>query len=231
MRSPFRVFHSFVLALFGTVAYKALLLAPDLARDPEFGVYAVPAVVVILWLLFSYSRTISDRLLEWLPLVRRVLAGRRHIEGDWPLVVADKKTGGIVYYGFLSIGFEDGQYAVKGQDWYPDGRHAMKFNSVQTYQDHPTLHYWYMQGENDQQRGYTFIEFFPSDEVPRRHTGVFHDKDHPNVRFYGRKLKYRWREPRLKDMEPRRLAAKTFADEIAPNLQKMVHTSVNADWG
>ena len=231
MRSPFRAFHSLVLALIGTIAYRALLLGPDLAKDPRFGVYVLPGMIIVLWLLFSYSRTISDALLQSLPLVRRLLARRGHIEGDWPLVVVDGRTGGVIYYGFLSIGFEDGQYLVVGHDWHPDGNHALNFSSMQTYQVHPTLHYWYEQGEGGRQRGYTFIEFFPRDAVPVRHTGVFHDKEHPDVRFYARKIKYRWLQRRLKGMEPRRLAGKAFADEIAPRLPKMVRTSVDADWG
>lgn len=231
MRSPFRAFHALVLALFGALAYRLLLWSPDWAKDPEYGVYAFPAVVGLLWVLFSYSRTISDKLLEWLPGVRRLFAGSKHIEGDWPLVVVDNKTGAVTYYGFMTIGFEEGQYVVKGHDWHPDGVHAMNFSSVQTYQSHPTLHYWYQQGEGGRQRGYTFIEFFPTDRVPRRLTGIFHDREHPDVRFFARKLKTRWPKRRPRAMEPRRVAAKAFADEIAPRLPDMIRTSVDADWG
>lgn len=231
MRSPFRVFHSLVLALFGTLAYKLLQQSRELEAIPDYGVYANAGVIAVLWVLFSYSRMISDKLLEWLPLVRRLFAGSKHIEGDWPLVVVNGRTGTPIYYGFLSIGFADGQYTVKGHDWHPDGRHALNFSSMQTYQSHPTLHYWYQQGEGGRQRGYTFIEFFPSDEVPRRHTGVFHDKEHPDVRFYARKLKYGMFQRRLKEMEQKRLAAKAFADEIAPRLTELAQHSIDADWG
>ncbi len=232
MRSPFRGFHSLVLALFGTLAYRLLLLSPDWAREPQYGVYVFPSVVAILWLLFSSSRAISDKLLEWLPSVRRAFAGSKHIEGDWPLVVVQATTGTPIYYGFMTIGFRDGQYEVKGHDWHPDGRHALDFKSMQTYQDHPTLHYWYRQGTEGRQRGYTFIEFFPKEEkIPKRHTGVFHDKEHLDVRFYSKKITYGWFKPRIKGMEPRRLAAKAFFDEIAPQLPQLVQRSVDADWG
>lgn len=221
-----------MLALFGTLAYQLLMRVHEWTTlDETYGKYIPLVVIVVLWLLFSYSRAISDKLLELLPLVRRMLAGSSHIEGDWPLVVVDAKTGELKYYGFLAIGFKDGQYAVSGTDWKPDGSHALDFKSMQSYQLHPTLHYWYEQGEGGRQRGYTFIEFFPRDRLPQRHTGVFHDREHPDVRFYARKLNYRWREPRKLDPEPRRLAAKAFADEIAPRIPTMIRMSVDADWG
>jgi hypothetical protein len=230
VRSPFRAFHSLVLAVLGTLAYKLLLVIPDWARDPQYGVYVVPGVVGVLWLLFTTSRTISDRLLEHLPAVRRLFAGHKHVEGDWPLVVVDRRTGATLYYGFLTIGFVDGQYEVVGHDWFPDGRHALDFRSVQTYQVHPTLHYWYQQGERGQQRGYTFMEFFPRDAAPTRHTGEFHDREHPDVRFYARKLKTKMFGPRPHTMEERRRAAKAFADEIAPRLPNMLTRAVDVDW-
>lgn len=231
MRSPFRSFHALVLALFGAIAYKLLLLSPDWARDPQYGVYVFPGVVFLLWLLFSQSRTISDKLLEWLPLVRRVFAGSKHIEGDWTLVVVNGQSGTVIYYGFLTIGFKDGQYEVHGTDWHPDGRHAMDFRAMQTYQDHPTLHYWYRQGELGNQRGYTFIEFFPRNEMPTRHTGVFHDKEHPDVRFYSAKLTYGLGGRRPKSNEQRRVAAKAFYERIAPRLHELIRLGVDVDWG
>lgn len=230
VRSPFRVFHSLVLALFGTLAYKLLQQSRELEAIPDYGVYANAGIIGLLWVLFSYSRSISDKLLEWLPVTRRLFAGSKHIEGDWPLVVVNGRTGTLIYYGFLTISFAEGQYVVKGSDWHPDGRHALNFASMQTYQAHPVLHYWYQQGEGGRQRGYTFIEFFPTDEIPTRMTGVFHDREHPDVRFYARKIRYGWFERRLKGMEVRRLAGKAFADEITPKLSELVHLSVDADW-
>jgi hypothetical protein len=231
LQSPFRIFHSLILGLFGALGTFALLHAPDWAKGTQYQVYAVPALVPLLMVLFRSSRVISDFLLERMGWVRRLFAGRRHIEGDWPLVVVDGKTGVMVYYGFLAIGFKGGQYVVRGQDWTPDGAHALNFGSMQSYQSESTLHYWYTQGEGGRQRGYTFIEFFPQDEVAQRHTGVFHDKDHPDVRFYARKIKYGWFQKRFKAQERRRVAAKAFADEIAPRLPALVRTGVDADWG
>lgn len=235
MRSPFRSFHALVLALFGAIAYQLLSNSEQWAKIADYGSYVLPGIVISLWLLFTWSRTITDKLLEWMPWVRRMYAGHGHIEGDWPLVVVEaekgENKGKLRYYGFLTIKFKDGQYEVSGTDWKPDGSHALDFNSMQSYQMHPALHYWYRQGEGGRQRGYTFIEFFPRDRVPERHTGVFHDPEHLNVRFYARKLKYRRFQRRLRDMEPRRQAAKAFADEIMEKMPKMIEMSVDADWG
>jgi hypothetical protein len=232
LRSPFRTFHSLVLALFGTLAYQLLLRVNDWTKlDENYGPYIPIVVIGMLWLLFSSSRTISDKLLELMPVVRRAFAGRKHIEGDWPLVVVDSHTGELIYYGFMHIGFEEGQYTVSGTDWHPDGRHALNFRSKQSYQSHPTLHYWYEQGEGGRQRGYTFIEFFPDDRVPMRLTGVFHDPAHPNVRFYARKLAKPWMQSRIRDMEPRRQAAEAFMKEIMPRIPAIVRNGVDVDWG
>jgi hypothetical protein len=231
VQSPFRFFHSFILGVFGAIGTFALLHAPDWSKGTQFQVYAVPALVPLLMILFRSSRAISEFLLERMTWLRRLFAGRRHIEGDWPLVVIDGKSGAMLYYGFMTISFKGGQHVVKGQDWTPDGAHALNFGSMQSYQSESTLHYWYTQGEGGRQRGYTFIEFFPQDEVAQRHTGVFHDKEHPDVRFYARKVHYDWFQKRFKLQEQKRTVAKSFAEEITPRLPALVRTSVDADWG
>lgn len=238
MQPLFRTFHTLFLTAIATAVYYGAFHVNELAEVNKqlFGVdvakYLLPATAIVLYGLVRYGRTISEKVLELMPvIVRRTVAGAKHIEGDWPLVVVNGKTGELTYYGFLTIGFASGQYVVSGTDWYPDGRHALDFQSMQSYQLHPTLHYWYQQGPRGMQRGYTFIEFFPRDRVALRHTGVFHDPAHPDVRFYARKLKYKWLQRRLRDTEPRRLAAKAFADEIMQRMPQMIGASVDADWG
>jgi hypothetical protein len=230
VQSPFRFFHSFVLGLFGALGTFALLHAPDWAKGTQFQVYAVPVLVPVLMLLFRSSRVISEFLLERMGWVRRLLAGRRHIEGDWPLVVVSETTGEMILYGFLTIKFEGGQYVVKGDDWHPDGKHAMDFKSKQSHQIDSTLHYWYFQ-KNDTVRGYTFMEFFPVDRRPERHTGAFHDRENPDVRFYARKMKYGWFARSLREPEDKRKAAAAFADDMKPKLPKLHGTGYKFDWG
>ena len=69
-----------------------------------------------------------------------------------------------------------------------------------------------------------------ADAVAERHTGVFHDKAHPDVRFYARKKKYGWRDRRLKSMDKRREAAQAFAAEIMPQMPAVLKTTVTSDW-
>ena len=101
---------------------------------------------------------------------------------------------------------------------------------MQSYYTEGTLHYWYTQGAGGHQRGYTYIEFFPRRQVATHHTGVFHDKAHPDVRFYGRKLKYGWFERRKRTTESRRASAKAFTDAIMPRVPTLLKSPVDADW-
>jgi len=208
-------------------------LSPALAKIPNLEAYIHRGGMALLWAVFYYSRTIATGILAALPPLRRLLAWNRFIEGDWPLVVVDRRNGTLIYYGFMRIGFAGGYLQVKGDDWTPEGRYALPFSSVQTctLPEMPdTLHYWYKQGEGDRQRGYTFIEFFRRGEVATHMTGEFHDRDHPDVRFYGRKLKYGWFRRRAKTLEQKRLAAKAFADDIMPCIPEIVKNPVNYEW-
>ena len=230
MIASYKYFHSLILAGIAALCYRVLLISPDLAQNPDYGRYVWPAVVGVLWLLFSQSHTISRLILETMPWLRRLLAGREFIEGDWPLVVVDVPTGELVYCGFLTIGYKGGYLTVSGNDWRPSGEHALAFKSMQSYYSEGTLHYWYKQGAGGQQRGYTFIEFFPRDAIAQRHTGAFHDKAHLDVRFYARKLKYGRFERRLKTMEQRRQAALGFGATIMPRMPDLLKAAVDVDW-
>ena len=226
----YRPFHNLLLAGIAALCYRLLVMSPDLPHQhPQYGNFVWPGVAVGLWLLFSQSETITRLFLRLRPL-RRLLAGRASIEGDWPLVVVNAKTGTLIYYGFMRIGHKAGYIDITGDDWFPNGDHALPFTAIQTQYRDGVLHYWYEQGEGGQQRGYTYIHFFPSDAVAERYTGVFHDKAHPDVRFYGRKSKYGWFQKRAKSPVDRKLAAKAFCDEIMPNMPGMIKSSVNADW-
>ncbi len=230
MDSAYKVFYALILTGIAAAGKVLLDLIPVLDKDPRFGSYAHVGAVAVMGFMFFHSQNIAKLMLAVLAPLRRLLAWTNYIEGDWPLVVVDCRDGSLVYYGFLKIAFEKGYLAVSGDDWHPDGTHALGFGSMQTYSQDHTLHYWYMQGERGLQRGYTFIEFFPRRRVPTHMTGVFHDKGHPDVRFYGRKYRYKWFERRRRTMEQRRMAAKAFADEIMPRVPVLLKGGVDTDW-
>jgi len=230
MDSAYKSFYALVLTGIAALCYRVLLLAPEWAKDPQYGPYVYSGVAIVLWFLFVQSRNIASFILAVLPSLRRLLAWNNFIEGDWPLVVIDRTTGQMMYYGFLTVAYKGGYLVVSGDDWNPDGSHAVAFKSMQTYYSENTLHYWYMQGEGGRQRGYTFIEFFPRSHVATHFTGVFHDKEHPDVRFYGRKQNYKWFARRLKTMGARRAAAEAYAAEVMPRVPVMLKNAVDIDW-
>jgi len=243
--TAFKSFYALVLTVLASIAYKLLdlgpqvatwlqpqllALSPEVANNPHLGSYIHLAIIAALGWMFFHSRNIATAILAALPSLRRLLAWSDYIEGDWPLVVIDRTTGQLKYQGFLTVAYKGGYLTVSGEDWNPDGSHAVSFKSMQTYYSEGTLHYWYMQGEGGRQRGYTFIEFFPRKSVATHLTGVFHDKEHPDVRFYGQKLRYGWFQRRTKTMGSRKEAAIAFAAQIMPRVPTMLATTVDADW-
>ena len=231
MEQAYKYFYALVLTGIATLGYRLLEWSTDTAQYPaQYASLVHGAIVAGMGFLFYQSRNIASTILAIMPPLRRLIAWRNYIEGDWPLVVVDGKTGTLTYAGFLTVGYSGGYLTVSGDDWNPDGTHALGFKSKQTYFSDNTLHYWYEQGEGGRQRGYTFIEFFPRGKVATHHTGVFHDKAHPDVRFYARKLKYKWLSRRLSTMETRKAAARDFAAEIMPRIPTMLKSTPDTDW-
>jgi hypothetical protein len=229
MDRTYRPFHALILGGLAALCYRLLLISPDLAHHPQYGNFVWPTVGLGLGFLFSKSEWITTSLLNmrWL---RKLWAQSDDIEGDWPLVVVDGKSGTLVYYGFMTIGYKKGFLDVHGDDWFPDGVRTFPFQSKQSQYADGVLHYWYEQGDGLTQRGYTYIHFFPRDAVAAHHTGVFIDKDHPNVRFYALKKSYGWREKRPDSKEKKREMALAFAKSMLPMTAMLVQTPVNADW-
>lgn len=201
----------------------------DLSHSAEYSQWAVLALVPVLATLFKFSDDLAIVLIEKIPLVspllRRVLAGEDFIEGDWPLVVVNDRTGELVYLGFLTISHERGELRVDGVDWRPDGAMAHAFHSAQSRYSQRLLQYWYVQGANNQMRGYTEIYFFPRRGRPERHAGEFLDKQHASVRFYALRARRKARTVDDKIAEARKVWAK-----LEPKMPRMLAQDVSLDW-
>jgi hypothetical protein len=204
-------------------------LFQELSHSAEYGQWAVLALVPVLATLFKFSDEFAIVLIEKVPLVsfllRRVLAGEDFIEGDWPLVVVNERTGELIYLGFLTISHERGELRVDGVDWRPDGAVAHAFHSEQSRYSRRLLQYWYGQGVNNQMRGYTEIYFFPRRGRPKRHAGEFLDKQHAAVRFYALRVPSRRRSVDEKIAEAREVWAK-----LEPKMPRMLAQEVCLDW-
>ena len=204
------------------------------------------AIVVVsgIALLFQASDRICNIIAEKLPfsrMLRRMLSGRDFIEGDWPLVVVygenSPHPGKLLYHGFLTVEFRGGELYVHGDDWSPDGIHAVSFESVRSsFHADPRerrLQYFYRQGKTWQDasmRGYTEIYFFPTHQASTLHAGQFRDIEHNDVRFYARRKSYRLFAQPLKSPEEKKAAAKEVWTEFEPHIKAMIAQPINADW-
>lgn len=191
----------------------------------QYADYIRGGAILTLPFLFSRSTLFGDVLVEKVPLlsvaIRKLLSGKDFIEGDWPLVVMEDDLRTPKYFGFLTITYTGEQLVVLGDDWHPDGRHAVHFRSQQSqYTDHK-LEYWYAQGatkDTPTMFGYTRIYFFPAQGRILRHAGEFLDKEHHSSRFYAKRLRYGLLQRRLATDEQKFAVAKSFWTEIEPKI-------------
>lgn len=208
-------------------------LNPDQTRLAAFG-----ALVALLMFLFRFTDRLSNALIGSIPVfspaLRYVLSGRRHIEGDWPLVVVNAKTGQLLLEGFLNIDYRDGELHVSGKDWTPTGELALRFRSLRSTYDRNVLRYFYEQHQDLSKPpmfGYTEIYFFPEDARGERHAGEFLDKvNEVPLRFYAKRLRGGLTNRRLRKDAERRAAARQFSAEIAPRLADILRQPIDVDW-
>jgi hypothetical protein len=193
--------------------------------------------ILLLPFLFSRSTFIANLLVESIPGLscglRRMLSGKDFIEGDWPLVVMEADHRTLKYLGFLSIGYKGGQHIVEGDDWNPDGSHALHYRSQQSTYASRLLQYWYAQGPNPHQPdqfGYTRIYFFPRRGRIERHAGEFLDKEHKHPPFYARRIRYRLFQRRVTSDKDRLEAAKALWQDIGPKVSAMPGPRIDRDF-
>jgi hypothetical protein len=207
--------------------------------DDYIEIAAAALFVSFLMLLFRGSEWISTLLIEKIPLVspllRRLVAGSDHVEGDWPLVVVNSKTGHILLEGFLSIDFRNGELYVSGTDWHPaDGTVVHEFESIRTTYDKSVLRYFYRQGPSlatASRHGYTEVFFFPLGERAERHAGEFLDKETEiPMRFYAKRLPESSFSTRIQKRSVQRAASKAFRAEIESELARMLAEKALVDW-
>lgn len=238
----FRLIHYFVhMAVVGLCYFVITKLAwidklisrfPIIQEYPVLELSIIPIIAVLLQFSDRIARFVIGDIPVFSRVLRRVLSGRDFIEGHWPLVVVDTDKKELVFKGFLTITYKDGQLCVSGDDWNPDGTHALWFDSVQSRYEHGRLQYWYEQGRHraaPEMWGYTEIYFFPESRRSKRHAGEFLDKKN-NFRFYAERRRFGWFD-RAPEKDAERIAA---ADElwknIEPELPRLLRQSISKDW-
>lgn len=222
------------------VAFVRDYIAPIAPKYAGYEKIAAAGLLVsVLMLLFRFSEIFAAFVVERIPLLspalRRVLAGRSHIEGDWPLIVVNTGTGDVLLEGFLNIEFKGGELYVSGTDWNPeDGTVALEFESLRSTYDKSVLRYFYRQGPNlatAHRYGYTEIVFFPTGRRAERHAGEFHDKETEiPMRFFAKRLPGGWLARPIRKPSMRRELAKAFRAEIEPELARILKEKALVDW-
>ncbi len=206
---------------------------PIIKQYPFLTLSVIPVIAVLLQQSDRLARLIIGGIPILSPLLRRTLQGSDHIEGHWPLVVVDADTRKLVFHGFLSISYKDSQLYVCGNDWNPDGTHALWFHSVQSRFRDRLLQYWYEQGRNRTKpimRGYTEIYFFPEEGTIHRHAGEFLDKEH-HFRFYAERRRFGRFADRLPETDAERIAAaEELWRRLEPQLPRLLQQAVSKDW-
>jgi hypothetical protein len=235
----FRTVHSAVHALIASLCWWTFQNMDQLQSAFEnYRHLAIPVVLGGLALLFRTSDALSNVILGKIPVLsaalRRLLSGRHFVEGDWPLAVVDMDNQQLLYFGFLTIGFEGGQIHVEGDDWNVNGSHAHGFRSVQSLYKNHTLQYWYEQGASmhrPDMRGYTEIYFFPPRALAERHAGKFLDPKHTSdIRFYAEKLPYRVIGGFAMSKEQKLAAARKFWERLQPKVLDLTGRDISADF-
>lgn len=239
MQHQYQIVHASVHACIAGLLYLFLRHVAIIDR-PEFVAYADylrGGAILILPFLFNQSGAISTIIIERIPVfsrsLRRVLSGSNFIEGDWPLVVVDAETRSVRYYGFMTIKYERGQIEVAGDDWLPDGRHAIRFRSQQSSLENRKLQYWYAQGatlHSPSMFGYTRIYFFPEIGRVERLAGEFLDKEHTSPPFFAKRIRYRGFARKLTTPEQKQDAAKQLWNEIKDDLAATPNLPIERDF-
>lgn len=248
--SRYRIVNSFVHAGIAGLCWLILSHLDDVQSSimnydqtfQKYKAFIVPALLTGLAFLFRFSDKLANALVEKVPLfsslLRRLLSGRAFIEGDWPLFVVDfaekDPSKRLRYLGFLSVSFERGQIYVYGNDWNPDGAHAMEFQSKQSLYSDCKLQYWYEQGSslhNAAMRGYTEIFFFPRTAAAERHAGKFLDATHTtDIRFYAERRRYGLFERRLTTKVGQLEAARALWQRFEPRIEALRGQDISSDF-
>lgn len=203
----------------------------------EYADYIRAGALLLLPFLFNRSTFIAEMLIEKIPgvstAIRKMLSGNDFVEGDWPLVVMSEDRRTPRYLGFLTIKYEQGQLLVSGDDWLPDGTHAVSFRSQQSQYAERKLQYWYAQGSTlhaPDMFGYTRIYFFPDRGPIGRLAGEFLDKQHFSPPFYATRMRYRPMQRRLATSEQKLAAARALWAEIEPRVEAMASRRIEQDF-
>jgi hypothetical protein len=205
---------------------------PILHEYPILKLSIIPIIAVLLQQSERLACFIIGDVPFLSPTLRWFLAGNDFVEGHWPLVVVDANNEDLLFRGFLTITYKGGQLHVCGNDWHPDGTHALWFQSIHSRYQNGLLQYWYEQGTErakPEMWGYTEIYFFPQESRVRRHAGEFLDKKN-NYRFYAERRRFGWFDRVPTNQADRIAAAEVLWQRIKPELPRLLRQPISQDW-
>jgi hypothetical protein len=128
--------------------------------------YAIvgPAFLAIAGILLVDGLT--TRALNRMRWLRRLLAGRDDIEGDWVNVVIDtSKPDKVIAVEYMRIYYANGQYVAAGDQWTTDGKWIQGFASEGSNYTGRAMEFYYKTGIH-RVGGYGVLIFSPPATIP-----------------------------------------------------------------
>jgi hypothetical protein len=169
-------------------------------------VLILAALAIVIVLLGRLFRILVDRF--W--TVRRVIVGRRDIEGCWTDFTIDE-AGNLINVAFATITYRNGYYCFDGVAWYTDSTRRVHWETLQSDYSRHTLTYrydtWKSGDPRSTEHGAGFLGFEKEHRIAK-YTGEFIDVYHLlRCRTYGERVPQAWfRPPKLTYREKRDLA-------------------------
>lgn len=157
------------------------------------GLVAYFVAFVLFSIVFYWVDTLVDYALHRIRAVRKLVAGKENIEGDWISLAYEKIPDGKIrecFVGFLRIDFSDYHYLLSGTDWHLNGQISSSFGPSRVNFDGVELEFrlqW-----NDAE-GFGRIYMHNSSGKPVAFDGWFLDnKTQQKINLQGVRVHYRW---------------------------------------
>ena len=178
-------------------------------------------IVAIFYGLFSEG---SKYLVSSSVFFRRVILGRKFVEGTWMDIV--NTDGLLTFVGVLRVEFDEFALRLSGENFDGNGNAKGTFKSEMAVLDWPVLKYKYTstchESKKSHSEGYGELHFIERDGEPKRYQGFFMD-----LNEVLRKETYGWKVTNVDNLEkldsPKSIPL--AIQKIVSNVEKDIHQS------
>jgi hypothetical protein len=128
--------------------------------------YHLLGVLLIAIVGMQLADKIATAAIEHIRVLRRMLAGRNDIEGDWVNIVVDTANPKqIIGAEYCRIRYRNGEYVLSGDTWTLDGKWVQDFRTGGSCYKDREFEYYYRTGVN-RVGGFGVMIFTPTDSLP-----------------------------------------------------------------